>query len=766
MKKTVLIMLMIATTIVGNAQIAIGHWRDHLPYSSVKHVQAASDGRIYASASMGMFYYDPSDNTVVRMNKTTGMSDAGIATFAHDATTKTLVVAYSNSNIDLVVDDRTYNISDIKRNDNLGDKTIHAIRFHNRKAYVACGFGIVVIDLNRKEIKETYHIGNGGAYTAVYDIAFCSDSIYAATAEGLKRAPATNRFLTISDLWLPVTDTSLASSTITMLDTINNKIVAAAYTNDPEQLTLYTRNVAESFVPFVTGNIVSIRSSNRGLLVALNDRIDTYSRALQHTDSLTSWYYGGLEIQDADFATDGGYWIGHPWGGLLYCSAYGSGSYFPNGPVAGEGAYRLMPYDNTMMFCPGGKATTYAKLYLPANLLTFKDEKWIQLDKSNGLIDTASDVLDAVVNPFDSTETIAAMWGIGVAQIKDNQVVTVYNEANTGGALKPISNNALLTGALAFDDKGNLWVTCSGQNQALAVRHPDGSWQGLSTAVLGSTLDVDKIIWDSITDYKWFAGRSNAIYVHDGTGKMAVVNPNNGSKLRTESVNCMAQDQNGDIWIGTNKGIKVIYDGRKAFDGGGNGEQAPVTCSNITITGGEFYEYLMAYENITCIAVDGANRKWVGTASGGLYLLSANGLNQLEHFTAANSPMFSDKVLSLAVQPRSGEVFVGTDRGLLSYRSTATYGDVIPQNSVYAFPNPVRPGYTGPIAIKGLTRGAIVHITDAAGHTVFSAEATGGQVVWNGRTLSGDLVASGVYYAFASNLAGTEKSVAKILIIR
>ncbi len=768
MKKIVLILCVLLSALAAEAQTAIGKWRDHLSYTSVRHVQLADDGRVYASSAMGMFYFDRDDYTVNRMNKTTGMSDVGVATFAYDRQSKTLVVAYSNSNIDLVKDDKVYNISDIKRSDNLGDKTVNAVRFHNRKAYLACGFGIVVVDLNRHEIKETYYIGTGGTYTAVYDVAFLGDSIYAATAEGLKRAPVANNYLTISDLWVSVTDTALAVRTVTILDTMGGNLVAATYSYDPGQLTLYHKTAA-GFTPWTQGEIVAMRRSKAGLLVSSRDRVDLYDSEFQHVDSLKTFVYGNLEVQDADCDAAGYYWIGHPWAGLLHCTPEYDENHMPSGPVSDDKVYRLMPYNNSMMLCPGGKTTTYEKLYNTANVLTCRGDSWEQLDRSNHLIDTASDVLDVVVNPFDSTEMIAALWGDGILQIIDGRPNFIYNDSTTGGALQSMSSGGyklVFTGAVAFDIHGNLWVTNSNQSHALAVRRSDGSWRKFSTSALASALDVDKIIWDSLTDYKWFAGRNNAIYVHDGESKIAYVNPNNGSKLRTESVNCMAQDQNGDIWIGTNKGIKVIYDGYKAFNNGGTGEQSPVTCSNITITNGEFYEYLMAYENITTIAVDGANRKWVGTASGGLYLLSANGMEQLEHFTVANSPLFSDKIIAVAVQPHSGEVFVGTDRGLLSYRGTATYGDNEPQEKVYAYPNPVRPGHDGPIAVKGLPRGAVVHITDVAGRTVFSGKANGGQVVWNGRTLDGKPVASGVYYVFASSLSGSSKSVAKILVVR
>ena len=344
--------------------------------------------------------------------------------------------------------------------------------------------------------------------------------------------------------------------------------------------------------------------------------------------------------------------------------------------------------------------------------------------------------------------------------VGDFNILEPQNEPYQGGF------DLIVVPGVAFDRKGDLWVLNSHSTHALAVRRANGTWENFSTMSMVSTPEVDKLVCDSLTGFKWFCGRSNVIYVHDGDSRMAKVNPNNGSKLSTDAVTALVQDQNGNLWMGTNKGIKVIYDGYKAFQNGGNGETSPVTCSNITISNGEFAEYLMAYESITAIAVDGANRKWVGTANGGLYLISANGLEQLEHFTAANSPLFSDKIIALGINERTGEVYVGTDLGLQVYRGTATYAESIPLDQVYAFPNPVRPDYDGPIAIKGFTRNGIVHITDAAGHTVYSTTANGGQAIWNGRNLSGERVASGVYYVFASDAQGSNRSVAKILIIR
>ena len=739
-------------------QVGVGKWRDCLDYSDIRHVAFSGDG-IYAAGLGGLFLYDLGYNTITRMSKGAGLNDVGIATMSYSQADRCLVVAYNNANLDIVDDGGTYNLSDIKRSEIPGDKSIHHVRFSGGNAYLATAFGVVVVDLRRHEIKETWFLGEGGGYTPVYDLAFVGDSIYAATGEGFKRLPATERHPSVSDRW--EADGRMDTVNVASMEFFGGTLFLTGYTYDPAQATLYRKN-GSVFEPWLHGDIKRVHPGGGMLTLTLDDCVIRYNSRLERRDSVAT------SANDALTDNDGILWLGHRWGGLISVAEWGDNSYMPDGPFSQDNVYRLVPFNYRMMLCPGGHTTTYANAYLAPNLLTATGGAWSMLDRGNGMLDGCADLVDAAINPVDTTETVVALWGSGVASIRDNQVQALYNETNTS-ALVPYAAGGyttLNTGAVAFDSRGDLWVLNSQSTHALAVRRANGTWESFSTAAMVLAPEVDKLVWDSITGYKWFLGRSNMIYVHDGQSRMARVNPNNGSKLNTDAVTALVQDQSGSLWLGTNKGIKVIYDGSKAFNNGGAGEVSPVTCSNITIYNGEFYEYLMAYESITAIAVDGANRKWVGTAKGGLYLLSANGMDQLEHFTTANSPLFSDKIVAIGINERSGEVYVGTDKGLQVYRGTATYAVSNPQPEVYAFPNPVRPGYDGPIAIKGFTRNGLVHITDAAGHTVYSTTAHGGQAVWNGRTHNGEKVASGVYYVFATDEYGNNRSVAKVLIIR
>lgn len=769
-KRIVTILLTLLCSLPMQAQLGVGKWRDCFSYYELHKVLQAGD-RIYASAAGGLFYYDLDDLTVNRMNKTTILNDVGISTFAYDQQTKDLVIAYNNANIDIVRNDKVTNISDIKRNNIGGSKNINSIRFKDRCAYIACGFGIVVVDLTRNEIKETFYLGEDGTYLGINDIAFTDSLIVAATDNGILYADKDNPYLNINTNWTLDESSLLAGLKVKRLETgSDGQLVALAYT-DGSDTTVYRENGTMSFAPLASGNIRNIKVSQNKLLVCHQDRISIYDDQYTLLQEVGEIDWMKMDANDAELGSDGTLWIAHQWAALASIEMSNNmrlNTFYPQGPSS-DNSYRLTAYDNELMVSPGGHTTTYSGVYLPANVFTFDGEEWKALEDPDHLLDGVTDIIEVVVNPRNQKVRLAAAWRSGIVEITDNKVTNLYNETNSDGALQPYvegNYSALFTGAIAYDNKGNAWITNSLKQNGLAVLYSNGSWQSFNTHSMVNGSDLDHIIWDSIRGLKLFWGRANKIFVHDGESKMAYIDPNNGAKLETSIVNCVVQDHNGNIWIGTNKGIKVVYNLSSIFDNGGEGERSPVTCNNILYNENGISEYLMAYESVTTIVVDGANRKWVGTSTGGLYLLSANGLEQIEHFTAANSPLFSDKIVSLAIMPWSGQLFIITDKGLETYRSTATYAFSEPMDDIHAFPNPVRPDYDGPIAIKGFTRNGIVHITDAAGNTVFSTRANGGQAIWNGCTNSGERVASGIYYVFASAEDGSMRSATKIMVIR
>lgn len=761
-----LLAMLLAIVQSSMAQTSIGSWSDHLSYRSAQHV-ALAPNRVYAAAHQGLFYYDLQQESLHRLNKINLLNDVGISTIAYDPATDYLVVAYNNSNIDLLKDDRVYNISDIKRSSIPGSRDIHSIRFYKRCAYLSCGFGIVVIDLDRHEVKETYYIGPGGTYLPVHDVAFTSTQLVAATDNGLRFASKDDHLLNIITHWSADTTSLLADQQVLSLDVCSDRLLALSSDG-----TLFRQDAIGNLIPWLNGDIRAFNVASDRIVVCDYQSVSLYDYDFSLRQSVNHFDEFSMQSLSAQLSSSGDLWVGHDWFGLVHIpQPYTSGEMmFPNGPND-DNVYRMVTFDDKVYLCPGGHKSTYEGLYLPAYISCYKNNQWSVFQDDNGQLAKCRDIVDLAVNPLKPSQLMAASWGVGVAEFSGEKIQHVYSDTNSDGAILRYHQddfNGVFTGGVAYDDKGNCWISNSLVGKDLVVRHSNGAWESfdLSSMLPNKNPDIDRILWDSVNNQLWLYGRPNQFYVVSPSGKMAVVDPNHGSKMETSTVNCLVQDHHGDLWVGTNKGIKRIYDAYKAFSNGGVGEKSPVTCTNIIMEEDGFSEYLMAYEAITCMVVDGANRKWVGTSTGGLYLLSATGSEQLEHFTANNSPLFSDKIVTLAIHPWTGELFIGTDQGLQSYRTTATYADGLPQDDIHAFPNPVRPEYDGPIAIKGFTRNALIHITDAAGHTVFSGRSDGGQVVWNGRTLSGDKVASGVYLVFASDENGMNRCVAKVLVVR
>jgi ligand-binding sensor domain-containing protein len=277
----------------------------------------------------------------------------------------------------------------------------------------------------------------------------------------------------------------------------------------------------------------------------------------------------------------------------------------------------------------------------------------------------------------------------------------------------------------------------------------------------------DDLLIDSYNQKWGIMGRGAGIFVYNDNN--TIENPNDdqykflntnigGGNLPSLQTYCFEEDLEGEIWVGTDKGITVFYDPSAIFSGYNFDAQ------QILITEGDYGQYLLSEERVKCITIDGANRKWVGTEKSGVFLLSDDGTEEIYHFTKDNSPLFDNNIIDIAINNENGEVFIGTDKGLISYRSDATEGVLI-QSNTKVFPNPVKETYNGPIAISGLVTNANIKITDITGNLVFETFAKGGRAIWNGKNKNGERSSTGVYLVFSTDLYGEQKMISKILFI-
>jgi hypothetical protein len=768
----------------AHAQTAIGQWRDHYPYAQAVDVVEGA-GKAYCATANAVFIYDPATRETERLTKINALSDVDIAGLAWNEPLQMLLVHYANGNLDLVQGRTGYNMGDIKRSALLGNKAIYSVVQQGTMAYLACGFGVVVVDLVRREVRETWLLGNNGAQVRVNALTFSADSIYAATASGLYTAARSSPNLAAFTSWRKRTDmgAAMANGPFNLATTFGGRPIInfRRTANDADTLlVLREDNTWEKWLGNQGDRVRSMRPSPDGnrLLLALGATVRRFGPDLQQIDE--QYLFGSTSCYPAAAveATTGQFWVADRDSGLGIGTGYEQGFVvLPNGPKTNE-CFRMSAANGALYVATGAVTGTWANTYNKHGIYHYKDGHWGATDRLNStLFDTGNafaggvnDMVAVVVDPKDPNHAYTGSWDDGVIEFRDRVAVANFNETNSSLGVASNDNTGKVNVAgMAFDEAGNLWVTNAWATAPIAVRTKAGSWRSFSPgSVVGGNLLLSDIVPAS-NGFKWMVRpRGNNILVFDDGGtientsddryRLLVNTPGLGG-LPSSDVYAIAEDKEGQIWVGTGKGVAVFYNPGSVFDASGFDAQ------QILIEQDGNVQILLETEFVSTIAVDGANRKWLGTQTGGVYLVSADGREQLAHFTAENSPLPSNNITSLAIDGSTGEVFFGTERGIISYRSDAIEaGDDATCASVY--PNPVRETYTGPVAITGLLRDSDVRIADAAGNLVYRCTSLGGQAIWNASDLSGQRVATGVYTILASSKEGDYKCRTKVLVVR
>ncbi|MCX6288019.1 MAG: T9SS type A sorting domain-containing protein [Bacteroidetes bacterium] len=755
-----------------NPQIPIGQWRDELPYNYCNSVAEAGN-RIYSSTPYALFYFDKEDNSITRITKIQGLSDIGISCLGYNTSTKTLVIAYTDANIDLIQNNTIINISDIYRKTILGNKTINSIYCLGNFAYLQCGFGIVVLDLVKQEIRETYYIGNGGTQVDVMGLVKDeNDTLWAATEKGIYKAWYKDPNLSNYAVWKKDKrmDSTLMYNTITYF---SGKVVVNKQRTSGLD-TLYTYNGQWSAWNNGESNpVMNLNSMYNVLVVSYKYLVDVFDPNLSILKRINGYPGAGSFPQDAICDKNQTIWIADSFSGLV---SYEMNSdqiktYNLSGPITAN-AFSMSILGNDLYIAPGGYDASFVPLPdRPAQIYHFDDSNWQNISGANNTpLYNYSNVVAVTSDPSDPKRIYAATWGYGLLEFYDGTFTRRYTEANSTLHHHSAGDTGTIrVGGSAFDAHGYLWINSSHTNQCLSLKR-GSQWTGFTITINNET-DLGQIIATRY-DQVWMQMRygnlnPNSILVFTDNGTPDKQSDDLARKLNNTAGNgnlpgnnvfSMAEDKNGEIWVGTESGIGVFYSPDDLFT------DHPSDCQRPLVQQGQYTQYLLESEQVNAIAVDGSNRKWMGTDRGGAYLFSADGTKQVYHFTSENSPLLSDRVTSIVINPITGEVYFGTDKGVISFKGTATEGGDSFGN-VYAYPNPVREGYQGYIAVKGLLSNAQIRITDISGRLVYTGKAEGGQAVWNGSTMDGKKVRTGVYLVFASNEVGSDKVVTKILVI-
>ena len=725
---------------------------------------AAGDSKIFCATPYSVFTVDLNDRSIERLSKITGLSETGVSAINYDESSHKLFVAYSNSNIDIIYRNDIFNIPDIKRENISGDKTVYKIYSLNNNYYLSTGLGIIVVDGDQYEIKDSWLIGNNGNNVRVNGFTSDGNYFYAATDEGLKRIPVNSSNPENYLNWELLSGINgLSGGACSDVVSVNSKIVVSK--ND----SLFVLNGNTWTLFYASGNkITSINSSGGRIEVCHLLPGPVSDVVILNSDGSigkTIQQNGVTPFPKKAILYNGDYWIADAYNALSEFSAGSTADdvFSPDSPE-GIASGDMMICQDVFYATAGTVNDSWNYQYNGNGIYRYKNGEWKNINRFHyPVLDSMLDFITVAADPRDQS-VWAGSFGGGLLHIKPDETFEIFKQ-NSSIQPHPLDPGSYRVAGLFFDPQQNLWISNFGSPQPLVVRKADGTWKNFSLPFNLTENAVSQIVMDDGGQLWIDSPLQNGLICYnygnsiDDTGddhwKLFGSGAGNGN-LPSNNVLSIAKDKSGFIWVGTDNGIGIIQCPGDVFSSG---------CEAIlpVVPQGNFAGYLFSGQSAQSIAVDGADRKWIATPNG-LWLISADGESVIQQFTEDNSPLLSNNVKKIAIDGKTGEVYIATDKGICSFRSTATEADET-NSGVLVFPNPVPPGYTGTIAIKGLAENSIVKITELNGRMVYQTNTLGGQAVWDGKDYKGRKISSGIYLVLVSTDDRTQKTVSKIVFI-
>ena len=768
MKRLIFPLLMLLSFV--DAKAGNGDWRIYAAYHDAQKVVSLHN-RVYVLSDGGLYSYDPEDTSVDTYTKANTLSDHNIYDIEACESTGELVIIYTNGNIDLLnANGDAYSMPDLKLK-SLSDKTLNNVLIDGTTLYVSTNSGVVLVNLRNHTFGNFYSFGH-----KINDIALDANNMYAATADGVYVGKLSDNLLDKNN-WKSL-------SNLVALDFIT--FSGSIYATTKNALLKVTDNTS-----FSTSSIASAKPSscyicNGNLFYLVNGSLYSIDA------SGSTQNYGSQSINYLSYSQST-YWAACGESGLIGYNLGGNSftvktaSVIPNSPHRNF-SYQMKMIDNKRLLMTGG-AFNYPEVLRAGSVMKYEGNKWSYFDEAGpkealGNNDWYINVTDVVQDRNDSSHHFVSAACSGLFEFKGSKLIKNYSYNNSPlTTIIPTSRRpgyyVRITG-LAFDSQNNLWMCNNECDTIVRIRKADGSWTSFYIPEIASYPTFDHVVFDK-RGWAWINSRRSTSAGHQAG--VIIVNTNNnpgspsgfsykfittiknqdGTTYSPTLFSCMTEDVDGYMWVGCSSGIFVSYAPANVFNNDFYFTQVKVPRND----GTNLADYLLSEVPIKCITIDGGNRKWIGTNGSGVFLVSADGLETIEHFTTENSPLISDDIYDIQINGETGEVFIATDAGLVSFFGDATDPAAsLDKNNVLVYPNPVRPEYAGNICITGLAYDTNVKIVNAAGKLVNEGTSVGGEYTWNGRLASGKKCTSGVYYVLAADSEGKKGVVTKFLMVR
>ncbi|WP_430466995.1 ABC transporter substrate-binding protein [Winogradskyella ouciana] len=767
-------------------------WQAHYSYNDIVDV-VSGDSKIYAAAQNAVFEYDIFSEDLKTITTVDGLSGEQITTIHYSETYQYLLIGYETGLIEVYseTEESVLSVVDILEKENITpiNKTVNHFYEHQGLIYISTDYGISVYDLERLEFGDTYFLGNGGSQIRVNQVSVLNDEIFAACSNnnGLKKADLNNPNLIDFSQWQ-----ILIGGNFVTINTLVDK--AYAVRDNRALFEIDQSGFTQLFTLDILPNDTEVSNSN--LIISTMNTVYVYDTNIQLVNS-----FQPNEEFDTSFTSatqiDDFIYIGSQDFGVLRSSISDNTFYTeikPNGPLFNE-VFRVNAETETVWATFGD----YTESLDPSPVRRrgfnyYRDELWedVPFDSVFG----AKNLSEIAINPFNPNQGFISSFQDGILEVNDFTPTILYNEDNSGLESLVLPNapdfKSIRVSASIFDRNGVLWsLTARAPNPLKSYDPNTGSWQGYDfSAIIENALLDEFGFFDIAIDNngtKWIGGYSNGLYAYNeniGTDPLRNI-VSEEQNLPFPRVTSLEIDNRNQLWVGTFAGLRVLFNTSGFYD-----DPNP-TLSSIIILEDGIPKELLEGQSITDIEADGSNNKWVGTVDSGVFYFSPDGQNTIYHFTKDNSPLPSDRINDISIDPNNGIVYIATTKGMLSFRAGGSKPEETLENA-FVYPNPVRPEYNilgfndlndvnKGIKVSGLTESVNIKITDIEGNLVAEAQSNinlrsssanynfaidGGTAIWNGKNLANAVVRSGVYLVMISDLDSFETKVLKVLIVR
>lgn len=743
-------------------------WKGYFSYKEIKDL-SQSPNVFFAAAQNALFSKNLTTNSIKTTNTIDGLSGQTITSMYHSVAFNKTIIGYENGLLMIVndADGTMLNVVDIITNGvNQNLKKINHFMEYNGILYISCDFGIVQYNLANSGFGDTYRIGDSGAEIKVAQTAISNGVIYAATSFGVRSASISNPNLNDYNQW-----TQVVSGGFSGIETFGSQVIASS--NWGQQFKLN----GSTFTPFTSLPLASndLRASGNYLLIVTLTSVYVYNQNLSLLFQINSSQIPTISAKfNCATIIDNVVYMGTSEDGIITTTIDNPTIFTflsPDGPSR-NALFAINASTKNLWAVYGGYSSDYNPYTYNFNGLNtygyskYNENGW--QNKPYSAVLGAKALSKITVNPNNSNQVYISSFFSGLLKVENDIPTVLYNESNSSleslvsSPPNPNYKDIRING-VAFDKSGNLWVGNGWSKNGLKKLSTQGAWSSVSIEPISQRYyenSYGEVVVDK-NGTKWMASSYDGVIAYNENGnifKKISLGADLGN-LPVVDARVVAIDNRNQLWIGTTSGLRVL----SSVDRFVTDQQ--LTSNSIIILENGLAQELMYEQFITDIVVDGANNKWVGTADSGVFQFSSDGQQTLHRFNSSNSPLPSNTINDIDINPTTGEVFFATDKGMVSYKGTSTAASTN-LNNVNVYPNPVRPEFEGTVKVSGLSNKCNVKITDIEGNLVYETISQGGTIEWDTTAFGNYKVASGVYIIFISSQEGTDTTVKKVMIIR